>query len=198
MDLSNTSWSFKRLLEPKEFTCSITNVFSASQLLSQFISPHTGRIYGRHITGEQLHAEELRQRRFLFCGSFHVVSLCFTGLCGRKQREVSKAIKKAHSMGTFPLEWCFILSVSFYISSDKTPVQPWTAWDIKIWSDQNFYMYTLVSKRWGHPIRCSSMFLVGCSVAAPDLWNISRLLKCWSPCLRPISVHWLSIRVLTF
>ena len=24
------------------------------------------------------------------------------GLCGRKQKEVSKAIKKAHSMGTFP------------------------------------------------------------------------------------------------
>ncbi|KAM9793966.1 28S ribosomal protein S18c, mitochondrial isoform X1 [Syngnathus typhle] len=41
------------------------------QLLSQFISPHTGRIYGRHITG----------------------------LCGRKQKEISKAIKKAHSMG---------------------------------------------------------------------------------------------------
>ncbi|MED6271974.1 28S ribosomal protein S18c, mitochondrial [Characodon lateralis] len=41
------------------------------QLLSQFISPHTGRIYGRHITG----------------------------LCGKKQKEVSKAIKKAHSLG---------------------------------------------------------------------------------------------------
>ncbi|XP_063066197.1 28S ribosomal protein S18c, mitochondrial [Engraulis encrasicolus] len=41
------------------------------QLLSQFISPHTGRIYGRHITG----------------------------LCGRRQREISKAIKKAHAMG---------------------------------------------------------------------------------------------------
>ncbi|XP_054468905.1 28S ribosomal protein S18c, mitochondrial isoform X1 [Anoplopoma fimbria] len=51
--------------------CSVTVDFKNTQLLSQFISPHTGRIYGRHITG----------------------------LCGRKQKEVSKAIKKAHSMG---------------------------------------------------------------------------------------------------
>uniref|UniRef100_A0A3P8UL64 Mitochondrial ribosomal protein S18C n=1 Tax=Cynoglossus semilaevis TaxID=244447 RepID=A0A3P8UL64_CYNSE len=41
------------------------------QLLSQFISPYTGRIYGRHITG----------------------------LCGRKQKEISKAIKKAQKLG---------------------------------------------------------------------------------------------------
>ncbi|XP_044189126.1 28S ribosomal protein S18c, mitochondrial-like [Thunnus albacares] len=51
--------------------CSVTVDFKNIQLLSQFISPHTGRIYGRHITG----------------------------LCGRKQKEVSKAIKKAQSMG---------------------------------------------------------------------------------------------------
>ncbi|XP_047229127.1 28S ribosomal protein S18c, mitochondrial isoform X2 [Girardinichthys multiradiatus] len=31
--------------------CSITVDFKNIQLLSQFISPHTGRIYGRHITG---------------------------------------------------------------------------------------------------------------------------------------------------
>ncbi|XP_047425633.1 28S ribosomal protein S18c, mitochondrial [Mugil cephalus] len=51
--------------------CNVTVDFKNIQLLSQFISPHTGRIYGRHITG----------------------------LCGRKQKEVSKAIKKAHAMG---------------------------------------------------------------------------------------------------
>ncbi|XP_020492626.1 28S ribosomal protein S18c, mitochondrial [Labrus bergylta] len=51
--------------------CNVTVDFKNVQLLSQFISPHTGRIYGRHLTG----------------------------LCGRKQKEVSKAIKKAHSMG---------------------------------------------------------------------------------------------------
>ncbi|XP_041825254.1 28S ribosomal protein S18c, mitochondrial [Melanotaenia boesemani] len=51
--------------------CNITVDYKNIQLLSQFVSPHTGRIYGRHITG----------------------------LCGRKQKEVSKAIKKAHSMG---------------------------------------------------------------------------------------------------
>ncbi|KAM4528075.1 small ribosomal subunit protein bS18m [Odontesthes bonariensis] len=51
--------------------CNITVDYKNTQLLSQFISPHTGRIYGRHITG----------------------------LCGKKQKEVSKAIKKAHSMG---------------------------------------------------------------------------------------------------
>ncbi|XP_062268522.1 28S ribosomal protein S18c, mitochondrial [Platichthys flesus] len=51
--------------------CNVQVDFKNIQLLSQFISPHTGRIYGRHITG----------------------------LCGRKQKEISKAIKKAHSMG---------------------------------------------------------------------------------------------------
>ncbi|XP_029024937.1 28S ribosomal protein S18c, mitochondrial isoform X2 [Betta splendens] len=51
--------------------CSVTVDYKNIQLLSQFISPHTGRIYGRHITG----------------------------LCGRKQKEISKAIKKAHSLG---------------------------------------------------------------------------------------------------
>ncbi|XP_029940092.1 small ribosomal subunit protein bS18m isoform X1 [Salarias fasciatus] len=51
--------------------CNISVDYKNIQLLSQFISPHTGRIYGRHITG----------------------------LCGVKQKEVSKAIKKAHSMG---------------------------------------------------------------------------------------------------
>ncbi|XP_077478627.1 small ribosomal subunit protein bS18m [Stigmatopora argus] len=51
--------------------CDVTVDFKNVQLLSQFISPHTGRIYGRHITG----------------------------LCGRKQKDISKAIKKAHAMG---------------------------------------------------------------------------------------------------
>ncbi|XP_012716049.3 28S ribosomal protein S18c, mitochondrial [Fundulus heteroclitus] len=55
--------------------CSVTVDFKNVQLLSQFISPHTGRIYGRHITG----------------------------LCGRKQKEISKAIKKAHSLGFMPV-----------------------------------------------------------------------------------------------
>ncbi|XP_055035368.2 small ribosomal subunit protein bS18m isoform X1 [Misgurnus anguillicaudatus] len=59
--------------QPKKtcILCNITVDFKNVQLLSQFISPHTGRVYGRHITG----------------------------LCGQKQREVSKAIKKARSMG---------------------------------------------------------------------------------------------------
>uniref|UniRef100_A0A3Q0SWR9 Small ribosomal subunit protein bS18m n=1 Tax=Amphilophus citrinellus TaxID=61819 RepID=A0A3Q0SWR9_AMPCI len=51
--------------------CDVTVDFKNIQLLSQFISPHTGRIYGRHITG----------------------------LCGPKQKQVSKAIKRAQSMG---------------------------------------------------------------------------------------------------
>ncbi|XP_034565171.1 28S ribosomal protein S18c, mitochondrial [Notolabrus celidotus] len=51
--------------------CSVTVDYRNTQLLSQFISPHTGRIYGRHITG----------------------------LCARKQKDISKAIKKAQSMG---------------------------------------------------------------------------------------------------
>ncbi|KAI4893191.1 hypothetical protein NFI96_018503 [Prochilodus magdalenae] len=51
--------------------CNVSVDYKNIQLLSQFISPHTGRIYGRHITG----------------------------LCGRKQKEVTKAIKRARSMG---------------------------------------------------------------------------------------------------
>ncbi|KAF3701622.1 28S ribosomal protein S18c, mitochondrial [Channa argus] len=55
--------------------CNVRVDYKNIQLLSQFISPHTGRIYGRHITG----------------------------LCGSKQKEVSKAIKKAHSLGFMPV-----------------------------------------------------------------------------------------------
>ncbi|XP_004472735.1 small ribosomal subunit protein bS18m isoform X2 [Dasypus novemcinctus] len=47
------------------------------QLLSQFISPFTGCIYGRHITG----------------------------LCGKKQKEISKAIKRAQIMGFMPVTY---------------------------------------------------------------------------------------------
>ncbi|KAM9189915.1 small ribosomal subunit protein bS18m-like [Dugong dugon] len=45
------------------------------QLLSQFISPFTGCIYGRHITG----------------------------LCGKKQKEITKVIKRAQIMGFMPV-----------------------------------------------------------------------------------------------
>ncbi|MBN3283242.1 RT18C protein, partial [Polyodon spathula] len=55
--------------------CGVTVDYKNIQLLSQFVSPHTGRIYGRHITG----------------------------LCGKKQKEVSKAIKRAHHMGFMPV-----------------------------------------------------------------------------------------------
>ncbi|XP_059522562.1 small ribosomal subunit protein bS18m isoform X1 [Myotis daubentonii] len=47
------------------------------QLLSQFISPFTGCIHGRHITG----------------------------LCGKKQREITKAIKRAQIMGFMPVTY---------------------------------------------------------------------------------------------
>uniref|UniRef100_A0A8C4X8H4 Small ribosomal subunit protein bS18m n=1 Tax=Erpetoichthys calabaricus TaxID=27687 RepID=A0A8C4X8H4_ERPCA len=61
---------------PKKCTlCGIPVDYKNVQLLSQFISPHTGRIYGRHITG----------------------------LCGKKQKEISKAIKKSHYMGFMPV-----------------------------------------------------------------------------------------------
>ncbi|KAL1791372.1 28S ribosomal protein S18c, mitochondrial [Sigmodon hispidus] len=45
------------------------------RLLSQFISPFTGCIYGRHLTG----------------------------LCGKKQKEVAKAIKRAQKLGFMPV-----------------------------------------------------------------------------------------------
>uniref|UniRef100_A0A8D2DJH1 Small ribosomal subunit protein bS18m n=1 Tax=Sciurus vulgaris TaxID=55149 RepID=A0A8D2DJH1_SCIVU len=46
-------------------------------LLSQFVSPFTGCIYGRHITG----------------------------LCGKKQKEITKAIKRAQIMGFMPVTY---------------------------------------------------------------------------------------------
>ncbi|XP_078081436.1 small ribosomal subunit protein bS18m [Mustelus asterias] len=57
---------------PKKCTlCGVSVDYKNTQLLSQFISPYTGRIFGRHITG----------------------------LCGKKQREISKAIKRSQQMG---------------------------------------------------------------------------------------------------
>uniref|UniRef100_A0A8B9VHE6 Small ribosomal subunit protein bS18m n=1 Tax=Anas zonorhyncha TaxID=75864 RepID=A0A8B9VHE6_9AVES len=48
---------------------------STNSLLSQFVSPYTGRIYGRHITG----------------------------LCNKKQKEISKTIKRAQVLGFMPV-----------------------------------------------------------------------------------------------
>ena len=47
------------------------------QLLSQFISPFTGCIYGRHITGP----------------------------CGKKQKEITKAIKRIQMLGFMPVTY---------------------------------------------------------------------------------------------
>ncbi|KAM9604676.1 small ribosomal subunit protein bS18m-like [Trichechus inunguis] len=47
------------------------------QLLSRFISPFTGCIHGRHITG----------------------------LCGKKQKEITKVIKRAQIMGFMPVTY---------------------------------------------------------------------------------------------
>ncbi|KAM9329161.1 small ribosomal subunit protein bS18m [Gastrophryne carolinensis] len=57
--------------------CGVQVDYKNVQLLSQFVSPHTGRIYGRHITG----------------------------LCGTKQKEIAKAIKRAHIMGFMPVTY---------------------------------------------------------------------------------------------
>ncbi|KAM5193177.1 small ribosomal subunit protein bS18m [Mantella aurantiaca] len=51
--------------------CDVPIDYKNVQLLSQFVSPHTGRIYGRHITG----------------------------LCNRKQKAIAKAIKRSQIMG---------------------------------------------------------------------------------------------------
>ncbi|KFV40185.1 hypothetical protein N328_01560, partial [Gavia stellata] len=55
--------------------CGINVDYKNVQLLSQFVSPHTGCIYGRHITG----------------------------LCNKKQKEITKAIKRAHVLGFMPV-----------------------------------------------------------------------------------------------
>ncbi|XP_065071159.1 small ribosomal subunit protein bS18m-like isoform X2 [Rhopilema esculentum] len=49
--------------------------YKNTRLLSQFISPHTGRIYGKAITG----------------------------LCDKKQREISKAIRRSRMLGFLPV-----------------------------------------------------------------------------------------------
>ncbi|KAL9983924.1 hypothetical protein ACROYT_G006170 [Oculina patagonica] len=45
------------------------------RLLSQFVSPHTGRMYGRTLTG----------------------------LCDKKQKEITRAIRRARAMGFMPV-----------------------------------------------------------------------------------------------
>ncbi|XP_042652262.1 28S ribosomal protein S18c, mitochondrial [Tyto alba] len=55
--------------------CEINVDYKNVQLLSQFVSLHTGRIYGRHITG----------------------------LCSKKQKEITKAIKRAQVFGFMPV-----------------------------------------------------------------------------------------------
>ncbi|XP_023375117.1 28S ribosomal protein S18c, mitochondrial-like [Otolemur garnettii] len=57
--------------------CSQSLLRNLSCLLSQFISPFTGCIYGRHITG----------------------------FCGKKQKEITKAIKRAQIMGFMPVTY---------------------------------------------------------------------------------------------
>ncbi|KAJ6657529.1 hypothetical protein lerEdw1_002464 [Lerista edwardsae] len=68
--------------------CGITVDYKNVQLLSQFISPYTGHIFGRHIT-----VFELRNKI-----NFRT-TVRLTGLCGKKQKEISKAIKRAQQMG---------------------------------------------------------------------------------------------------
>ncbi|XP_062991432.1 small ribosomal subunit protein bS18m [Elgaria multicarinata webbii] len=51
--------------------CGLTVDYKNVQLLSQFISPYTGQIHGRHITG----------------------------LCEKKQQEIAKAIRRARKIG---------------------------------------------------------------------------------------------------
>ncbi|XP_034287039.1 small ribosomal subunit protein bS18m [Pantherophis guttatus] len=51
--------------------CGVTIDYKNVQLLSQFISPYTGRILGSHITG----------------------------LCTKKQKEMGRAIRRAHCKG---------------------------------------------------------------------------------------------------
>ncbi|XP_077332546.1 small ribosomal subunit protein bS18m [Lithobates pipiens] len=57
--------------------CDVPIDYKNVQLLSQFVSPHTGRIYGRRVTG----------------------------LCGKKQKAIAKAIKRAHIMGFMPVTY---------------------------------------------------------------------------------------------
>ncbi|NXJ96080.1 RT18C protein, partial [Corythaixoides concolor] len=72
--------------------CGINVDYKNVQLLSQFVSPYTGCIYGRHITG----------------------------LCNKKQKEVTKAIKRAHVLGK--CDYVFEFGQSSLLSYLKTPL----------------------------------------------------------------------------
>uniref|UniRef100_A0A8C5UEV6 Small ribosomal subunit protein bS18m n=1 Tax=Malurus cyaneus samueli TaxID=2593467 RepID=A0A8C5UEV6_9PASS len=72
--------------------CGINVDYKNVQLLSQFISPYTGSIYGRHITG----------------------------LCNKKQKEITKAIKRAHVFGKY--YFAFEFSNSSLLSVKKTSI----------------------------------------------------------------------------
>lgn len=128
---SLTSWLWRWTETWSSLT--VSSRLSSSQLLSQFISPHTGRIYGRHITGERI-TEALNGcvcsvvwiKRFM--SSFYSA-----GLCGRKQKEVSKAIKKAHSMGTFPSDEPF--KVTFLLSDQMNQISC-TKYHVNVWRHQ--------------------------------------------------------------
>ncbi|NWW44872.1 RT18C protein, partial [Pedionomus torquatus] len=81
--------------------CGINVDYKNVQLLSQFVSPYTGRIYGRHITG----------------------------LCNKKQKEITKAIKRAHVLGKYgyALEFksrllSYLIMPPSYLSTGFMPV----------------------------------------------------------------------------
>lgn len=75
----------------------ITPNFKNVKLLSQFQSPYTGRIYGRHITG----------------------------LCANKQKQVEIEITKAQSSGlmaTYLKETCYLKDPKLF--DPERPVRP--------------------------------------------------------------------------
>ena len=61
------------VLCPKKYSISIRPSWKNPKLLAQFVSPHTGLVYKKHITG----------------------------LCESMQEEVEREVKRAQAMGTF-------------------------------------------------------------------------------------------------
>ncbi|XP_066278046.1 large ribosomal subunit protein mL66-like [Branchiostoma lanceolatum] len=81
VEIEDTDMPQRRMEDPyKEevkrcILCNVELSYKNPQLLSQFLSPYTGRIYGRHITG----------------------------LCDKKQEEVERQIRNAQHLGFLPV-----------------------------------------------------------------------------------------------
>ena len=96
--------------------------YKNARLLSQFLSPFTGKVYEKNITGKILYSSF---QQFLFIYSF------FIGLCKTKQKIVEGEIMKAQNAGYLAI----MLKKVEYLKDPKLydpnrPVRPHRYWSV--------------------------------------------------------------------